>query len=234
MLPRRIYLSAILFLAYSVGTMLSTHAQDRSGPTLIGDFESFPCSELRYLADQFMAELAKEPGSSGYVVNAGSFDKLSSLVWREELIKAQMEVRNFDKSRVVFERAELDGVVRTRLWKIPSLIARPEVENINNSLSLSTHKQQFILIKQTFLNDSECPDVNYPKLFARFLDANPQARANIVVYGQTSAEISRREKTMLTAMTSTFKIRPERIRTFRRLIRNDPEHPKGIEYWYLP
>jgi len=214
--------------------MLSTQAQDRSGPILIGDFESFPCSEFRYLADQFMAELAKDPGSSGYVVNAGSFDKLASLVWREELIKAQMDVRNFDTSRVFFERAELDGAVRTQLWKMPSMVVRPKIENINNSLSLSPHKKPFILIEQTFFNDSECPDVNYPKLFARFLDANPQARANIVVYGQTSAEIWRREKTMITAMTSAFKIRRERIRTFRRRIRNDPGHPKGIEYWYLP
>lgn len=210
-------------------------AQAQKGePVLIGDFEIFSCSEFRGLADHFMAELANDPNSLGYVVNSGPFEKLSTIVWREELIKAQMEFRNFDSSRVVFDRSDSAGTIRTRFWKMHSSKARPNIQNVDNSLSLSARIKPFLLIEQTFYNDSECPDANYPLLFARFLDANPNARGNLVVYGTTSREIRRRENMALSQLVSTFKISRKRIKTFHRLVRNDPERPKGIEYWCLP
>ena len=79
--------------------------------------ESLTCSDFRGRVDTFIGELAIDPHFDGYVVNSGSFDKLSSLVWREELIRVQLELRNFDTSRVSFDLAQSVGTARTRLWK---------------------------------------------------------------------------------------------------------------------
>jgi hypothetical protein len=229
------FIKIVTLLTVSVMTMFAVagEAQEKSDGVLIGDFEIFPCSEFRGTVDTLMAELAIEPDASGYVVNSGSFDKLSSLVWREELIRSQLELRKFESSRISFDLVESAGAPRTRLWKV-SAKARPKIENINNSLSLTSVGEPFILTKQTFFNDSECPDVNYQRLFARFLKSNPRARGNLVIYGHTFKEIRSREKNAITELISTRGIERKRIRTFRRIVRNDPLEPKGIEYWYLP
>ncbi|MGH9948249.1 MAG: hypothetical protein ACRD6X_13775 [Pyrinomonadaceae bacterium] len=236
-LVRQFRFIAGLLFAVAIFGMLApkTMAQKETPPVLLGDFETFPCSEFRYIADQFMETLASDPGSLGYVVNTGPYDRLAALVWREELVKAQIDVRNFDVSRVLFDREEVaGGVFRTQFWKISSPQGKPKIENVNNSLSVSPDEKPFLLIEQTFFNDSECPDVNYPRIFVRFLEANPVARGNLVIYGKNRAEIRSRETKVIMAITSTNKIDRNRIRVFQRLVRYDPEQPKGREYWYLP
>lgn len=225
----RIYLIAILLLPFGIGA----NGQELPKAVLIDEFDVLPCSSLRYLLDHFMTELAKEPTSRGYVVNAGPREKLVSIIWREELVKAQIELRQFENSRILFDRSISDRNVRTALWKIPNRGEQPEVANKDNSLSLADRVMPFLLIEDNFFNDSECPDANYTRVFARFLHANPGSRGNLVIFGKTSREIRGREKTVTRAMADE-KIGNDRIRVFRRLYRYNPEHPKGIEYWYLP
>ncbi len=225
----RIYLIAILLLAFGV----SANGQKPPKAVLIDEFDVFPCSHFRSSLDLFMQELAKEPNSKGYVVNAGPKEKLVSIIWREELGKAQIELRQFESSRISFDRSISDGKVRTQLWKIPTGGEQPDVVNKDNSLSLAGRDKPFLLIEDNFFNDSECPDANYTRVFARFLHANPGSRGNLVIFGDTLRELRSREKTVTRAMAHE-KIGENRIRVFRRLHRYNPEHPKGIEYWYLP
>jgi hypothetical protein len=230
------FIKIVALLTISVMTTFSVPsvAQDKPDVVLFGDFESFPCSEFRGIVDTFMADLANDPDSYGYVVNSGSFDKLTSLVWREELIRSHLELRNFDSSRISFDLAESVGTPRTRLWIVSPRTPRPKIENVKNSLSLASKREPFILTQQTFFNDSECLGENYPRLFARFLKSNPQARGNLLIYGRTSGEIRSRERNALFELVSTYGIERKRVRIFHRLNRNDPENLKGIEYWYLP
>ncbi len=223
----------LLFLLLLACVPLSLYGQAETEPVLIGELETFPCSEFRGLTDQFLSDLANHAETYGYVVNSGPRSKRSSLVWREELILSQLEFRNFDRSRIKFELEESVGDVRTRYWRVSNSGPKPTVATMVNPLSLSDISKPFKLTEQTFFNDSECPDVNYSRMFARFLDSNPQSRGNLVVYGRSRSVLVKRENLVVRALTARG-IARKRIRVFRRLIPDELAHAKGVEYWFLP
>jgi hypothetical protein len=221
---------SIAIVSLSAGSVIAQPSEAK----LFLEFETFACSEFRSLTDMFMAELAKDPKAIGYVVNTSPNDRLEVRVFREELIRSQIELRNFDRSRIVFERGDSDKSFLTQFWKAPDRENAPAIEHPNNSLTLSLVSKPRLLISHTFYNDSECPDLNYPRVFARFLEANPGSRGNLVVYGRSAREARGRERKTIQILTSQYGIAQKRIRVFTKIEPYDPIQPKGIEYWYLP
>jgi hypothetical protein len=227
----RFSLCCLLFL-FVLTMPFGVSAQSYASAVLIDEFEVFPCSEFRFSMDNFMTELLKEPGSEGYILNSGPRQNLASIVWREELQKTQIEMRRFPISRITFDRSIASEKVVTQLWKIPQHGIRPVVSGQIKSLALDKTKP-FFLIEDSFYNDSECPDVNHTKVFARFLKANPQARGNLVIFGTSTRELASREREVRSTLKAEG-ISPTRVKYFRRIYRYSPQFPKGVEYWYLP
>lgn len=208
--------------------------QDERKAVLVDEYSSYSCGDFRGRVDAFMAELADHSQWIGYVVNSGSANETIAKIVREEMIKAQVKLRRFDATRIEFARADAAGEPRTQLWRIQNWPSRPSIENVNNSYSLPEKEKPFVLVEDSYFNDSECPDVDYPRIVSNFLTENPHSRSNVVVYGTTIKEIERRERMAIQALVSKYKVDRKRLQLFRRIGASDPENPKGVEYWYLP
>src|SRR5687767_12830672 len=88
----KIYLITILLLICGV----SASGQEPPKAVLVDEFGQVSCSDLRGRVDAFLSELAKQTNWVGFVVTGHNADNKISSIFREELIRAQVDIRNFD------------------------------------------------------------------------------------------------------------------------------------------
>jgi len=226
----RIYLIAILLLAFDVGA----NGQEVPKAVLVDEFEKFGCSDLRGRIDNFLQSIVGQPGVKGVVASFADGEHKLGAIIREELIKAQVKSRKFPLSRIEFQRAVYDGEPKTQFWSIPVANSHSTIKDRDDSYSLGWISTPLLILVDDEYDEGECYDIDEPQILSHILKENAGSRLNIVFYGSTANELKNRERRMLRRFTVTNGIDRKRIRTFLKTIRRDPENPKPTEYWYLP
>lgn len=217
--------SAFFFASFSVA------AQERRPPVLIDEFGRVSCELFRSSVDTMLSELARNPGSRAVVVNRG--ERLVQLV-REDAIRQQIDFRKFDKSRIEYVRTIPKGEFKTELWSIASHDAIPAAaEEIDKGYGMKLETPR-ILFQDDPDAEGVCPEVNHRRLFGLILNANPDARGNIVVRGRTRRESHKMRAELLTYLTTTHQIRRSRLRIFTARPLARYAYQRIVEYWYLP
>ena len=168
-------------LVFELLLLISTVSFGQAGEaTLVDKFDEIGCSVFRGRVDSFMAELAANPATTGYVVLSGEQNYLDVFVGRRRLVESQFVLRNFDSKRIVFVRRAGLAKFGTELWKVGKGGKLPFDYEADWPLALPRNSKPFVLITAGF-DESECPPMHESELVARFLKANPHLRTNIVI-----------------------------------------------------
>ena len=168
-------------LVFELLLLISTVSFGQAGEaTLVDKFNKIGCSDFRGRVDSFMADLADNPTTTGYVVLSGEQTYLDVFVGRRRLVESQFVLRNFDNNRIVFVRRAGLPNFETELWKVEKGGKLPFDYEANWPLALPRKSKPFVLITVGF-DESECPPMHESELVARFLKANPHSRTNIVI-----------------------------------------------------
>ena len=226
----RIILISILLLTFGV----SANSQEPQQAVLVDEFEIEKCSVLRGRIDEFLRNIADSPGAKGIVITRDLPEKKVRSIVREELVKAQIEYRKFDASRISYVRTIHQGELKTEFWSLPNSATATEIRDRDDSYFLPGVTKPFLLLYDDEYNEGECYDLNEAQIVSYFLKGNPGSRSNIVIYASTIREARNREKKLLFALKSKYGIPTKRIRTFIKVTPRDPENPNPGEYWYLP
>ena len=226
----RICLGAIIFIA------VSTFATGQKPPkaVLVDELGSADCSDLRARVDDFLRGVVERPAEIGFVITRGPSSKKVTLVHREELVRAQIESRKFEPSRIKFIRATDENELKIEFWRLPSSAGDFDLIHRDSDYSLPAVVRPFLLLQDDEYNESECYDLDESRIASLFLKDNQGSRLNIVFYAQSEKAANSKKRRILNSFVRIHKIGRGRIRTFFKISPLDPENPKPTEYWYLP
>ena len=113
----RIYLTAVLLMAFSVGA----NGQEPPKAVLVDEFPATLCSDdLRGRIDNFFATISQQPGSIGSIVVTPDRSIPGRALKYRRIIENHVRFRNFDAGRLTFSERPL-GESRIQFWMIGSL-----------------------------------------------------------------------------------------------------------------
>jgi hypothetical protein len=201
--------------------------------TLIDEHRSLPCDDLMSRWDAFYMELSDNPNSTGFIVIANRAEKRWESVLRQLWIERYTRYRGFDLSRIKIVRTLSDEDLRISYWRVPMEASEPTV-SVDASYEIPRTLKPFLFGQSDFPDMPECADIDDGRMLARFLNANPSARANLV-FGARSIRTARKEAAeIVTNLVKTYGVKRSRIRVFLRADRSRPYDFPMSEYWFLP
>src|SRR5436190_12283192 len=218
----RIYLIAILLLAFGVGAP----GQEPPKAVSVDEFSKIPCEDVKGRTDNFLAELNTNIVDSGVVIIARSKSSQDT----KRIITAHLFNVRFDRSRISIRHSEQSSSHGTQFWRVP-----PGVDAPNSSIFEEPNRD---FSKAFVFGYSErddlagiCPTFS-PEDFADLIRNNPGSKARLVIFGPSSS--SRRA-------VAFDEI--EILRRYTKLLRGQIEiyfvHRPNLdytetEYWYIP
>jgi len=229
MTRRRKYLIAIVLLAFGIGA----NGQEPPKAVLVDEFGNLPCDDSMARLDHLYSELHENPSSSGFVVIANSPDKRRDSVFRQRMIENYTRFRGFDLNRIKIVRETVGEEMKVSFWRLPFGSPEPKVDVDGTYEIPSTIKKPFMFGAEESHGQMECAEYS-EEIFARFLNANPAARANLVFRDTTSKAGMRRANRVVSELVEKHGIVRNRIRVF---ILRPSTHRGGepiTEFWYLP
>lgn len=182
-------------------------AQEPLKPVLADEFEKIGCEEFLSRMDGFLAGITMQGNSTGTVVLYGDSSNLSRNYEYEAWTNGNAAFRNFPTEKLkVLRRQSADQKVQ--FWIVP-LGSDIGVAGEEWSMTLPAKTRPFIFWEW---NEGGCPG-NPRHRFAQVLTANPNARANIVLRGN-SIERRKARKELVDVFVNSFGIARNRLRFY--------------------
>jgi hypothetical protein len=117
---------------------------------------------------------------------------------------------------------------RIRLWRVPHGAEKPSFEETKWNFVFPPKSKPF-----KFYDDAAdliCPPTPFEKVYAEYLNANPQARGNIVIYAKSFKKYTKLKKDARNLLKD---ISANRIR-FIHIKSSHSDNYANIEYWLVP
>lgn len=183
--------------------------------------------------DVLLDKLVDENESVGYIVLYGDKDNvIQTLIYKEWVAghlkrrKFSDRFKTFDEKRLKVVRGEPSSNLRIEMWKVSNNAEKPFKFNTNFEYSLSIEKP-LIFYDAEFDAGGLCPYLDFRKVFADFLEANPNLYGNVVIYEKSLSNFHKAKKEMLKDMKN---ISQNRLRFF-----HSTNMFKGkYELWFIP
>ncbi len=207
-------------------------AQEKPKADLVEEFGVVNWSNFRHLFDRFLTEIINTPYSKGYIVIYGDKDEPINKYYREIQLKKHISFRNFDENRLVFLYGDEKEGIKTQFWKVSNNADIPGFDEGDWNYKLPQTVKPTI-IHQT-LDFSEVGDPNlsiefYIEFYSKFLKANPDSRAHLVIYEDSTKGFYQTRKQMLRELVSKNKIQRNRLKFFYVKSKKS-----NIEFWFVP
>ena len=189
-------------------------------------------SEKMYLA-LFHGELDRDPSARGIIVVKGDPSSMRSNVIFESSVRNFLKIIGTDDTRYDVVRSISDNGTTWEIWIVPAGARPPSIERSMWSYKAKRGAQPYRFTWENVFDDDICPPVDDIRLFAEFLKANPNSKANIVIRGTAPKSVRRTKQRVLSTLIQTYKIPKTKIRVFL-----SDEIPTGmkprVEYWFVP
>jgi hypothetical protein len=196
---------------------------------LVGGCENYWAS-----IDLLLDKLVDENESVGYIVLYGNKDNVIQTIIYKEWVAGHLKRRKlddrfkmFDENRLKVVRGKPSANFKIEMWKVSSDAEKSFVEfNTNFEYSLAI-KKPLIFYDNNFDPGGLCPYLDSQKVFADFLQANPNLYGNVVIYENSLSNFYKAKKEMLKYMKN---ISQNRLRFFRSTNSWDGSY----ELWFIP
>src|SRR5687768_13024778 len=223
MLPRRIYLSAILLLAFSVGT----RAQEPAKAVLVDEFGDVTGEDVKARTDSFLAVLSQNPADLGYVIVSRSANSLNVT---RLIIRANIFTRQFDRNRILVRLAPKSSSNGTQFWRIPSGSEPPQSEEFENEV-LDMSKAFMFSRSERHDLAGICPTFS-PEHFADLILQNPGSKARLVIFGPSSNSRQAVANHEMDTLLRYSKFSRKNIELY--FVHRPNLSYTETEYWYIP
>ena len=198
-------------------------------PKLIDKFDRLPCSDLRGRTDNFLAILAEENDSVGFVVVSDDVD-FHKAVLRRSLFENHIVVRNFDPARIRYVRRAGLGEFGTEFWTVPSEMAAPFEHASEWNYKLPENAKPFIVYSGGF-HESECVFPTGADILLNYLKANPGSHGNVVIRSNGRKRFAEIKASLESEIAETNPSTRTRIKYFYVPIKTNYYQN---EFWILP
>lgn len=224
---------AALFLLISIFCWQHAFAQEekkeeRAAATpkadLKDEFEAISCEDLLNRLDGFFASLQNDPTSQGYAVISGRQSEMRKKLTYELLINGHARSRKFPDQRVMIVRGAEAGDLKVQFWQIPAGAATPNFNEARWDFAFAPSMQPFIF--HSTGSDAICPYAGHEKIYAEYLEANPNARGHLVIYGRSVKDYKKIRAEIVKSLPESL---IPRLRFYRAKNRDS-----GVEYWIVP
>src|SRR5688572_16678772 len=162
--PPRIYLIAILLLAFGVGG----YGQELPKAVLVDEFTVLACDELLGRLDNYLSELRNVPASKGVVIIRNDPSKRHRSVVIEELIEAHFRWRDWKQATLDYVRTDKDGEQLVQLWRLLPGSSIPDVERQIESFTIHESVRKPFMMGYESNVGGICPEIDDQRIFADF------------------------------------------------------------------
>jgi hypothetical protein len=221
-----------IFLAFllSCGTSFYCYGQDLPlKSVLIDRFAHESCEAVFGRMDSFFIELLRDPASRAFIIIYPSKDHFGEGFQSERRIKAFIEFRRFDKTRITIIRGETRGLTQVDFWQTAAGANPPPVVPRDWGAPKYDLNKPFIFY--TEFPENVCPTF-LPEDYADLLTNNPDIRSHIVIFNKPKGEAQKEADKWLKIFTKDNKIDRSRFRIF--FSKSSGPMDKELEFWIVP
>lgn len=159
------------------------------------------CEEGLARLDAFLTELHNDPSANGVIVVYGDTTAAGASRIRELQLRRYAKTRQFDPTRLTFNRAAARESGTTQFWLVPAGAAQPEVEPAP-LIARPRPKLPYMHSAEHADGLPECDAYDYDlEDYARVLNEEPKARARIVISETSRAEFNSQLKKLIAELT---------------------------------
>ena len=192
---------------------------------MVDQFGKIGCDDYLARIDNFYQFYLKNPASHGFVIILGDNRYLNKKLAYELMWDGAMEQRAYDPSLVTKIRGKESGDLNIQFWFVPTGAPNPQLEPETWNFKLSTNTKPFILHSDM---EQICSTPTFGRVYKEYLDANPGAHGNIVIFGNSEKAY---KKGLSEAKRTLNNVPANRIKFFFSYI--DDSYPYA-EYWIVP
>ena len=228
----------ILICSLLIALSPVAQAQDKQS-ILIDTFQKVSCEELWARLDNLQSALGSNPDAVATISLSGKIGELHDDLWIEDMIRGYfLRTRpvSSDRWKIVRTRPEVERNIE--FWITPAGAEAPKIETAEWSLAYPRQTKPFMFAYEPDHMEevTVCLDSNRIRLLAQVLQANSNARTNVVLIVRSRKEFERREHRTLSELVDVYGIRREQIKIFKKITRRPNPyriHP-DVEYWLIP
>ena len=201
--------------------------QEKPKAEQIDEFGIISCDDFLARLDNLFNALKNEPDSTGYAIIYTEKDS-RQLKRFETWINGQVYFAKFASNRLVIKYAEKEDDFRVVFWKVPAGANLPTFVEQKTSFVLPPSTKAFRLATSVY---EICPTLS-PKLYANYLQANPNVRGHIVVFNKSIREAKKDGEDWLKILTKEFNVSRNQLKVFYN--KNYPYSESVTEFWLVP
>lgn len=201
--------------------------QEKPKAVLVDEFGETYCDELSARIDAFYREIISAQNSKGYIIVYGDKNKPLEKYLNELSTKEIIIFSKYDMSRIVFLHGIDNETIKTQFWLVPAGADKPIFTEGNWNYTLPQTTKSFIFYKSSWVGE-DCPS-NFNIIYSKFLLANPDLHAHLVVYEKSAKDFRRTKKDLFSELVNQNKVSPNQIKFFY-LKRKNPD----VEFWLIP
>lgn len=199
-------------------------SQEKPKAVLIAEFGNDGRESLLQRMDYFYSELANDPESHGYIIIYGKDDDTAGKLTYELWINGSIHFRGFDPNRVNKIRGAEAEKLNIQFWKVPAGAEKPTFEEGKWNFSFPPNTKPYVF--HDSYSDQICSYTSFEKVYAEYLNANPEAKGHIVIYEESRIKYLKKKKESQKLLSE---IPQNRLRFF--YVKGEDSN---VEYWLVP
>ncbi|MEO8073665.1 MAG: hypothetical protein ABI686_10510 [Acidobacteriota bacterium] len=223
------YQKSFLTLITLLASFQICFGQEKLQAEQIDKFGNIACDDFLARLDIFFNSLGNDQHSTNYAIIYS--DKNKSQARYEAWINGEIYQAKFDDSRFITKRAEKKAsvdVVEVEFWKVPVGVDLPDFVEQKKSFVLPLATKAFKLSMSSY---DICPTLS-PKVFADYLQANPNLRGHIVIFNESIQKAKKEGENWLNLLNKEYDISRNQLKFFYR--KSQPNFDVVTEFWLVP
>lgn len=202
--------------------------QSQTGRSSMDDFETMTGDNLQERIDKFVKALSQNNSRGLIVLYAPKGSSILRYIF-EGRMKGCFKMWKYDDSKISYLYADGRDDVFIQFWEIPPNTSQPEFNEIPRDYKLADLTKP-VMIDNLYKKVEYCPLAFDMKFYARFLNANPDIDAKIVIYEKTLAAYESEKLKYFQELTENEQIPPQRITFVKGKFNAAPD----AEFWLVP
>ncbi len=198
--------------------------QEKTQAVLFDEMGNPNCETLAARTNGLLTQLNNEPTSQGYAVFYGDNKYLRRKLALELWLNGEIKSMKFDSSQIIKIRGAEIGNTRIQFWIVPAGAEKPSFNEEKWNLVFPAKTKPFIFHDD--YSDQICSYVSFEKVFAEYLNANPEAHGHIVIHEKSLKKYEKRKKETQNLLSEISK---NQLRYF--YVKNDSSN---VEFWLVP
>jgi hypothetical protein len=202
--------------------------QNQTERPSMDDFETLTGDNLQGRIDNFVKALSQNNSRGLIILYAPKGGSILRYIF-EGRVKGCFKMWKIDESNIAYIFAEGRDDIYMQFWEIPPKAPPPELTEVPHDYKLADLSKP-VMIDNLYKKVVYCPLSFDMKFYARFLKANPNIDAKIVIYEKTLTAYEKERLKYFQELTESEQIPPQRITFVKGKFNSVPD----AEFWLVP